>query len=77
MKNKKHLLYSIALCLSLGLAPFSPEPHIWHKIIWISEGANGMQLIDYFDLFIHGAPWLLFIYLLVKTLVKLKTSKTL
>lgn len=46
-------------CLTLGLAPFFPEPHIWGKLKWVAGGANGMQLIDWADLLIHGLPWLL------------------
>ncbi|HEX5625844.1 MAG TPA: hypothetical protein VFX48_07500 [Saprospiraceae bacterium] len=46
-------------CLTLGLAPFYPEPHIWGKIKWLAGGAVGMKAIDWFDLFFHGLPWLL------------------
>lgn len=58
------------LCATLGLAPFIPEPHIVGKLRWVLGGANGMQLLDYFDLLMHGAPWLLLLRLLV---LKLKT----
>jgi len=37
--------------VTLGLAPFFPEPHIWGKLKWIAGGANGMQLMD-------GTPWI-------------------
>jgi hypothetical protein len=47
--------------LTLGLAPFSPEPHIWGKIKWVYGGANGMKVIDWWDLFMHGTPWVLFL----------------
>lgn len=43
--------------LTLGLAPFSPEPHVWGKIKWVLGGANGMQAMDWFDLLLHGLPW--------------------
>ena len=49
------------LCLTLGLAPFVPEPHIWGKIKWIAGGANGMKLMDWGDFFMHGIPWFLLI----------------
>jgi len=52
-------------CLSLGLAPFFPEPHIWGKLKWIWGGAMGMKVMDWFDTFLHGVPWLLLIRLLV------------
>lgn len=69
---KSSLLFPIILCLTIGLAPFFPEPHIWGKIKWLLGGANGMGLIDYFDLLLHGAPW---IYLLVRVLSQLKNSQ--
>jgi hypothetical protein len=46
-------------CLTLGLAPFFPEPHIWGKLKWIAGGAVGIQPLDWFDTFFHGLPWLL------------------
>jgi hypothetical protein len=48
-------------CLTLGLAPFYPEPHIWGKLKWVAGGAVGMQLMDWFDTIFHGLPWLLLI----------------
>jgi hypothetical protein len=49
----------LLLCLTLGLAPYFPEPHIWGKIKWIRGGAVGMGLIDWLDFVMHGIPWLL------------------
>jgi hypothetical protein len=51
--------------LTLGLAPFFPEPHIWGKIRWIWGGAVGMKGEDWFDFFMHGAPWFVLTGLLV------------
>jgi hypothetical protein len=51
--------------LTLGLAPFIPEPHIWGKIKWIAGGANGMQLMDWLDFAMHGIPWMLLIRVLI------------
>ncbi|NBP71197.1 MAG: hypothetical protein EBU52_20970 [Cytophagia bacterium] len=51
-------------CVTLGLAPFFPEPHIWGKLKWIAGGANGMQAIDWFDTLFHGLPWLLLLRLM-------------
>jgi hypothetical protein len=53
-------LFGIA-SLTLGLAPFKPEPHLWGKIKWILGGAEGMQPVDWFDFIMHGAPWFLLI----------------
>jgi hypothetical protein len=57
--------------LTLGLAPFTPEPHIWGKLKWIFGGANGMQTADWFDTLLHGTPWLL----LLISVAKLSTKK--
>lgn len=56
--------------LTLGLAPFFPEPHIWGKLRWIAGGAVGMKGIDWFDVLLHGTPWLLLARALVLKLVK-------
>jgi len=53
----------LLLCLTLGLAPFVPEPHILGKLRWLLGGAVGMQPMDYFDLVLHGFPWVLLIRL--------------
>ena len=53
----------VLACLTLGLAPFFPEPHLIGKLRWVAGGANGMQLMDWFDLFFHGLPWLLLLRL--------------
>ncbi|MBC3847314.1 hypothetical protein H8K90_13030 [Winogradskyella echinorum] len=60
----------ILLCLTLGLAPFFPEPHLFGKIRWISGGANGMEPKDYFDVLMHGFPFVLLIRLLILKLKK-------
>lgn len=66
IKNTK--LFLIA-SLTLGLAPFTPEPHIWGKIKWIMGGANGMVFMDWFDVILHGTPWIL---LLISLLAQIK-----
>lgn len=60
----------ILLCLTLGLAPFLPEPHILGKLKWLAGGANGMGLNDYFDALLHGFPFVLLFRLIV---LKLKS----
>lgn len=45
--------------LTMGLAPFFPEPHIWGKLKWIAGGAEGMQMLDWGDALMHGTPWIL------------------
>ena len=60
----KALPYIVLACLTLGLAPFRPEPHIWGKLRWVWGGAVGMQAMDWFDLFLHGTPWVLLLLVL-------------
>ncbi|PSR12953.1 MAG: hypothetical protein DA408_14535 [Bacteroidetes bacterium] len=62
--------FVVAACLLLGLAPFYPEPHLWGKIRWLAGGGQGMQPLDWFDLFWHGWPWVLLLRLLVRTTLK-------
>lgn len=55
------LMLPVAACLTLGLAPWLPEPHLVGKLRWVAGGAVGMTSTDWFDLVMHGAPfvWLL------------------
>ena len=47
----------IIACLTLGLAPFAPEPHIWEKLKMLAGGTL-VKPIDIFDLLMHAAPFL-------------------
>ncbi|WP_420317835.1 hypothetical protein [Ekhidna sp.] len=69
-KNKSKLGLAVALCLTLGLLPYFPEPHIWGKLKWIAGGAEGMGIMDYFDTVLHGFPWVFLVIMIVKTIVK-------
>ncbi len=74
-QNNSKIYLGLMASLTLGLAPFSPEPHIWGKIKWIMGGAVGMQAADYFDFLLHGAPWAFLIYAIVeKILQKIKAN---
>ena len=44
--------------LTLGLAPFLPEPHLWEKLRMLASGTLSRP-IDVFDLAWHALPWLL------------------
>lgn len=55
----------ILMCLTLGLAPFFPEPHVWGKVKWVAGGAVGMQLMDWLDFLFHGFPWILLVRLII------------
>lgn len=50
----------ILACLTLGLAPFFPEPHIWEKLKMLAAGQL-VKPIDIFDLLMHAAPFILLI----------------
>ena len=60
----------LLLCLTLGLAPYFPEPHILGKIKWIMGGATGMKPMDWFDVLLHGFPFVLLLRLLVIKVLK-------
>lgn len=55
----------VVACLTLGLAPFVPEPHLLGKLRWVMGGATGMQPMDWLDLLWHGLPFLLLIRLVI------------
>jgi hypothetical protein len=58
----------VLLCATLGLAPFSP-PHIVEKLSMLLKG-NLVKPLDWFDLLLHGFPWILLILKMVAFLVK-------
>ncbi|MAT36115.1 MAG: RND transporter [Ponticaulis sp.] len=59
------ILFVVVACLTLGLAPFFPEPHIWEKLKMLSAGTL-TKPVDIFDLFFHAWPWLLLVLKLVR-----------
>ena len=65
----KSLLTPLMASLTLGLAPFVPEPHVLGKIKWVLGGAKGMQMMDWGDLLMHGAPWIWLIYTAVNVFI--------
>jgi len=62
----------ILACLTIGLAPFFPEPHLWGKLKWLWGGAVGMKAMDWFDTLLHGLPWLLLIRLFIVSIIPKK-----
>lgn len=48
----------LAASLTLGLAPFVPQPHLTEKLAMLMAGTL-TRPVDIFDLAMHGAPWLL------------------
>jgi phage shock protein E len=59
-------LLPVLLCVTLGMAPFSPEPHLVGKLRWVAGGAVDMGLMDWGDLLMHGAPFVWLAMLLVR-----------
>jgi hypothetical protein len=51
--------------LLLGLAPFTPEPHLWEKLKMLAAGTL-TRPIDIFDLLMHAALPVLFVVELVR-----------
>ena len=56
-RSFQRLFLPLVASLTVGLAPYLPEPHVLEKLRWIASGAEGMGAIDWFDLVMHGAPW--------------------
>jgi hypothetical protein len=50
------LNYAVIAALTLGLAPFMPEPHIWEKLKMLRAGTL-KKPIDIFDMLMHAAPF--------------------
>ena len=50
----------VALCATLGLAPFTPKPHLWEKLKKLAAG-DLRGGADIFDLGFHALPWLLLV----------------
>lgn len=68
-KKLNNLFMPVVLSITLGLAPFVPEPHVWGKLKWVAGGAVGMQPMDYFDLVLHGAPWVWLMVMVVRSVM--------
>ncbi len=80
MKNqlKKNWKLFLIASLTLGLAPFNP-PHLVGKLKWILGGnafstENGMQLEDWFDVLLHGLPWVLLLISILLNLFALQAK---
>ncbi|ALI54162.1 hypothetical protein [Celeribacter marinus] len=65
----------IVASLTLGLASFVPEPHVWTKLNMLVAG-DLVRPIDMFDLVLHGTPWVLLAIKLVRGAPRTTTSTT-
>jgi hypothetical protein len=60
----------ILACLTLGLAPFLPQPHVVEKLRMLFAGTL-TRPIDIFDLLLHAAP---FVLLLIKVVQDVRSA---
>jgi hypothetical protein len=68
--DRQPLIIFVIAALTLGLAPFVPEPHLWEKLRMLMAGTLTRPL-DIFDLLLHATPWaLLLLKLYRQTLAK-------
>ena len=60
MNFLRHIPYSrlVLAAVILGLAPFSPEPHLVEKLRMLFAGSL-VRPLDIFDLFFHATPTVL------------------
>lgn len=56
---------AVLAALTLGLAPFLPEPHLWEKLKMLAAGTL-VRPLDIFDLVLHAAPWLVLVARLIR-----------
>ena len=56
--DRQPLILFVVASLTLGLAPFVPEPHLLEKLRMLAAGELARP-IDIFDLVLHAAPWVL------------------
>ena len=65
-------LFVIA-ALTLGLAPFTPEPHLWEKLRMLWAGSL-VRPIDVFDLILHATPWILLCLKVLRLATRTRTA---
>lgn len=56
--DRQPLVLFLIAALTLGLAPFVPEPHLWEKLKMLAAGEL-VRPLDIFDLLLHAIPWIL------------------
>ena len=58
--DKIPLTFIVVAAVTLGLAPFVPEPHVWEKLKMLASGTL-RRPVDIFDFVMHVTPWILLI----------------
>jgi hypothetical protein len=66
-------LLLIIVSLTLGLAPFTPMPHLVEKMTMLLAGEL-VKPVDIFDLMMHASPVVLLIVKIGRTLVSSRNS---
>ena len=64
----------LLVALTLGLAPFVPEPHLWEKLKMLGAGTLSKP-IDIFDLLLHAVPWIVLLLKLARMAYLKRTGK--
>ncbi len=64
----------LLVALTLGLAPFVPEPHLWEKLKMLGAGTLSKP-IDIFDLLLHATPWIVLLFKLARMAYLKRTGK--
>jgi len=72
--DRQPLVFIVLAALTLGLAPFVPEPHVLEKLRMLAAG-DLTQPIDIFDLLMHGAPWILLFWKLYRRIRHTEPAK--
>ncbi len=73
-RSLQEWLGPLLLAGSLGLAPFAPEPHLFKQIKSIIEGTF-TQPMDWFDLALHGGPWVWLVWVVFKQFKTIQRNK--
>jgi hypothetical protein len=63
--DKIPLSLLIIASLTLGLAPFVPQPHLFEKLQMLVTGVL-LKPLDIFDLLLHGSPVALLLIRIVR-----------
>jgi len=58
--NQLPWIVVVILCLTLGLAPYNPQPHLVEKLILLTDGQLNTP-VDIFDFLMHLSPFILLI----------------
>lgn len=66
IKLKQRIFISLLVCITLGLTPYTPEPHLVTRIRTIMEDPSCMELLQWFDFIMHLLPWMFFLYYTIK-----------